>query len=74
MGLSVKGAGLYGSIGVANTAGKIGRPAAGNSKLMKASSIDALNGVAQAQTRKFIENGKQVARGASGKSRISIKA
>lgn len=74
MGLSVSGAGLYGSIGASNTAGKIGRPAAGNSKLMPAKGIDGLLRVAQAQTQKFIANGKQVARGTSGKSRISIKA
>ncbi len=74
MGLSVKGAGMYGSIGTANTSSKIRRPAAGNSKVMEAGSIDALNRIAQAQTRKFIANGKQVARGASGKSVISIKA
>ncbi|MBF0169855.1 MAG: hypothetical protein HQK87_01990 [Nitrospinae bacterium] len=49
-------------------------PAAGNSRSMQANSISSLFGMAQQQTQSFIATGKQMAQGASGNSRISIKA
>lgn len=72
--MNAGGAGRYGTIGMSFSLAKTGTPAAGNSRAMKATSIPALFGLAQQQTQSFIATGKQIARGASGNSRINIKA
>lgn len=68
------GAGHYGSVGGSAGASSGAKPAAGNSKLLEAKSASALSSMAQSQTQSFISNAKRVAQGASGASRISIKA
>ncbi len=73
MGLGASGAGSYGAVGDYSFR-KLAKPAAGNSKLMPAKSTAALNSVAEAATRKFIANGRKMAQGAAGVSRINIKA
>ncbi len=68
------GAGSYGSLGINNASlQKTSQPARGNSKLMAAGSPSALGSLAKSQTQIFIANGKKIAQGASGASRISIR-
>ncbi len=74
MGMTAGGAGGYGSLGLRANMNKLSQASAGNSKVMKAQSNDSLRALAQSQTQKFISNGKKVAQGASGGSRVSIKA
>jgi len=74
MALGASGAGGYGSVpGQRYSMQRISRPAAGNSKLMPAKTPSAVQSFAAAQTKKFIATARQMARGASGVSRISIK-
>ncbi|VAX17362.1 hypothetical protein MNBD_NITROSPINAE01-1026 [hydrothermal vent metagenome] len=68
------GAGSYGSLGINASLQKIAQPARGNSKLMAAGSPSALGSLAKSQAQIFIANGRKVAQGVSGVSRISIKA
>ncbi len=68
------GAGNYGSIAGSKPAAMSGKAAAGNSKLFPAKSPASLNSMAKSHTQEFISNARQVARGARGISRISIKA
>ncbi len=68
------GAGRYGSIGTNFSLSRTSTPAAGNSRAMKANSIPSLFSLAQSQTQNFIATGKQIAQGATGNSRINIKA
>jgi len=75
MSILAYGAGRYGSlVGQKYSVQRIAQPAAGNSKLLKANSQGALLQLAQAQTDKFVATGRSITRGASGNSRISIKA
>ncbi|VAX22261.1 hypothetical protein MNBD_NITROSPINAE04-675 [hydrothermal vent metagenome] len=72
--INAVGAGGYGSIGAARGSTATSKPAAGNSKVFPAKNNAALNSLAKSQTERFISNARQVARGASGASRVSIKA
>lgn len=68
------GAGNYGSIAGTKAASMSGKTAAGNSRLFPAKNPASLNAMAKSHTQEFISNARQVARGASGISKISIKA
>lgn len=72
--INAVGAGSYGSIGGTSSASTTAKPAAGNSKVFPAKNNAALNSLAKSQTEQFISNARQVARGASGASRVSVKA
>jgi len=72
--INAVGAGGYGSIGGATGASATSKPATGNSKLFPAKSNAALNSLAKSQTEQFISNARRVAQGASGASKVSIKA
>lgn len=75
MPLFSSGVGGYGSIGgMSKGAGLTSRPAAGNSKMMPAKSIAQVTVIAKQHTDNFVANGRMVNRGATGKSRISVKA
>lgn len=75
MPLFASGAGTYGTIGgLGQGGGLLARPAAGNSKMMPAQSIAGVADAARQHTENFVNNGRQVNKGASGNSRISIKA
>ena len=75
MPLFASGVGGYGSVGgVGKGKGIISRPAAGNSKMMPAKGIADIGSVARQHTANFVANGKMVNKGASGKSRIHVKA
>lgn len=75
MAILAVGAGRYGSLwGQSYSVQKAAQPAAGNSKLMKATSTSSLSSLAKAQTQKFISNGRYVTNAIKGKSIISIKA
>jgi hypothetical protein len=52
----------------------LARPAAGNSDMMPAKTMAQEPGVARQHTQNFIANGKKMAKGASGKSHIRVKA
>jgi hypothetical protein len=73
MPLFASGVGGYGSIGGVKGKGVIARPAAGNSNMMPAKTISAEPSVARQHTQNFVANGKQMARGAKGNSRIHVK-
>lgn len=68
------GAGNYGSYGGVARSNPSSPPAAGNSKLFAAKDTASLRSLAQSQTDQFISNGRQIAQGAAGKSKISIRA
>jgi len=72
--IKAAGAGSYGSVNGASKPGPSSRPAVGNSKMLPAKSPSSLGAVARQQTEAFISNAKRVAQGASGVSRISIRA
>lgn len=75
MPLFASGAGQYGSFGGAARTKAMSAPkTAGNSKLMAAESISSVANLARQKTQAFIAEGKKLAQGASGKSRINIKA
>jgi hypothetical protein len=74
MPLFASGVGSYGSVGGAKHKGSYSAKAAGNSDMMPAKSMAQMSSVAQQHTQNFIANGKKMARGASGNSRIHVKA
>jgi len=74
MPMTASGAGQYGSIGTGYSRSKMVRPAAGNSKLMAAGSISAVASLARSKTEAFIAQGKKMAQGAAGNSKINVKA
>lgn len=74
MPLFASGVGGYGSVGGLKGKGLQARPAAGNSNLMPAKSVSAEVGMAAQHVRNAIANAKKMAQGASGASRIHVKA
>ncbi|MBF0292991.1 MAG: hypothetical protein HQK86_12640 [Nitrospinae bacterium] len=75
MPLIASGAGGYGSIGGLGKGGGLqARPAVGNSKMMPAQSIASIRSVAKQHIDNFISNGRMINKGASGNSRVNIKA
>lgn len=72
--MNAGGAGRYGSVGFSFSRGKMSQGVAGNSNVMPAKSIPALNGEAQRATQAFVAQGKKMAQGAAGNSKIHIKA
>lgn len=74
MPLFASGVGRYGSIGGTKNKGSYSQKAAGNSDLMPAKSMSAEPAMAAQHVRNAISDAKKMARGASGKSRIHVKA
>lgn len=74
MPLFASGVGRYGSIGGTANKGSYTQKAAGNSNMMPAKSVSAEPAMAAQHVRNAIANAKKMARGASGASRINVKA
>lgn len=75
MPLFASGSGTFGTIGgLGKGGGVLAKPAVGNSKMMPAQSISQVVSVAKEHTQNFVANARQVNKGATGNSRISIKA
>lgn len=74
MPLFASGVGRYGSIGGMKKKGSYGQKSAGNSDMMPAKNMAQITSVAKQHTQNFIANGRKMAKGASGKSRIHVKA
>ena len=74
MPLFASGVGRYGSVGGVKKKGSYSQKAAGNSDLMPAKTMAQEPSVAKQHTQNFIANAKKMAKGASGKSRIHVKA
>lgn len=74
MPLFASGVGAYGSVGGLQGKNMLARPAAGNSNMMPAKTVSSEVSLARQSTQNFIDNGRMVNKGASGKSRINVKA
>ena len=75
MPLFASGSGTFGSIGgLGKGGGVMAKPAVGNSRMMPAQSISQVASVAEQHTKNFVANGRQINKGATGNSRISVKA
>ncbi|MBI4666356.1 MAG: hypothetical protein HY751_08110 [Nitrospinae bacterium] len=74
MPLFASGAGSYGTVGMGYSRTKMMQTPPGNSKMMPATNPSSLQSVAAQHTQNFVANGRKVAQGAQGSSKISIKA